>query len=240
MESVFHLVKVEKSKWDPTLLQSAKADYAALNLHCCRDTCHIRLGGKGNAWLEVFGLCKYFMHSLYVPLQQRQWGKTQESMLPFQLPLRPGKLSLSLCDKSQLSFLICAHFTNAYAFLWTISISWVMGWSDKAIWKSTRYKKERQLLWIILWSDAAVDVSRNVTLRRLEKTLIRECKTHFSKLTSHIVAILQNSPTINVQLFWLLLLLKPFMFVCLGWVVQSRRKKDAIRKCQFIMIKNAL
>lgn len=31
----------------PSLLQSAEADYAALNLHGCGDTCHIRLGGKG-------------------------------------------------------------------------------------------------------------------------------------------------------------------------------------------------
>lgn len=45
------------------LLQSAKPDYVAINLHCFRDTCHIRLGGKGNALLEVFRLCKHFMHS---------------------------------------------------------------------------------------------------------------------------------------------------------------------------------
>lgn len=44
----------------PCLLQSAKSDYATLNLHCCRDTCHVRLGGKANAWLEVF-LDKSFM-----------------------------------------------------------------------------------------------------------------------------------------------------------------------------------
>lgn len=48
------------------ILQSAKAYYAALNLHCCRDTCHITLGGKGNAWLEVFRLCEQFMRVFFV------------------------------------------------------------------------------------------------------------------------------------------------------------------------------
>lgn len=52
----------QNSEEDLMLPQSAKPDYAALNLHCCRDTCHIRLGGKGNAWLEVFSLCKHPMH----------------------------------------------------------------------------------------------------------------------------------------------------------------------------------
>lgn len=47
----------------PCLLQSAKPDYAALNLHCCRDTCHVGLGGKGNAWLEVFFF--FFRHTLH-------------------------------------------------------------------------------------------------------------------------------------------------------------------------------
>ena len=59
------------SKQDPTWLQSKKPDYPELILHRCRDTCHIRLGGKGNAWLEVSRLCKHFMHSLYLGLQQK-------------------------------------------------------------------------------------------------------------------------------------------------------------------------
>lgn len=110
----------------PSLLQSAEADYAALNLHGCGDTCHIRLGGKGKRLARGFvGLCKHFMLLFYfcpLPLPSssssshtwhcgKQQGRTQESTLPFPLPLpEASRLSLSLSNKSFFSFFFCFLF----------------------------------------------------------------------------------------------------------------------------------
>lgn len=56
-------VKVPNSKDDSMLLQSAKSDYAVLIPHCSRGTCHIKLGGKRNAWLKVSRLLEHFMQT---------------------------------------------------------------------------------------------------------------------------------------------------------------------------------
>lgn len=65
-KTFFQEVNVPNSTDEPTLLQSAEPDYAALNLHRCRDTCHIRLGGKGNAWLEGFLRLLRTFHASFV------------------------------------------------------------------------------------------------------------------------------------------------------------------------------
>lgn len=136
----------------PSLLQSAEADYAALNLHGCGDTCHIRLGGKGKRLARGFvGLCKHFMLLFYFcPLPRRTWrrgrssgGRTQESTLPFPLPPPEGsRLSLSLSNKSFFSFfffLICAQSTDLFEFVQAASVAshHVHVWSDVR----KRYKK---------------------------------------------------------------------------------------------------
>lgn len=124
-------VKVPNSKDDSMLLQSAKLDYAVLILHCSRGTCHIKLGGKRNAWLKV---SRTFHADLvgYVGPWQKQWGRTPESM-PFQPTLRS----------------VGCHYhsaTNVNTPFWFVCISeWHLSFckssADCIVWRVSMYER---------------------------------------------------------------------------------------------------